>query len=61
MEAPSRIELLHKGFADLSLTTWARRREQSEQDMKGKQRETGFEPATSTLGKLHSTPELLPH
>ena len=27
MEAPSRIELLHKGFADLSLTTWARRRE----------------------------------
>jgi hypothetical protein len=25
MEAPSRIELLHKGFADLSLTTWARR------------------------------------
>ena len=26
MEAPSRIELLHKGFADLSLTTWARRR-----------------------------------
>ncbi len=28
MEAPSRIELLHKGFADLSLTTWARRRDE---------------------------------
>ncbi len=26
MEAPTRIELVHKGFADLSLTTWARRR-----------------------------------
>ena len=24
-EAPSRIELLHKGFADLSLTAWVRR------------------------------------
>ncbi len=28
MKAPSRIELLHKGFADLSLTTWARRRDE---------------------------------
>ena len=25
-EAPVRIELTHKGFADLSLTAWARRR-----------------------------------
>ena len=25
LEAPTRIELVHKGFADLSLTTWARR------------------------------------
>jgi len=35
MEAPSRIELLHKGFADLSLTTWARRHhKQKELDKK---------------------------
>ena len=25
------------------------------------ERETGFEPATSTLARLHSTTELLPH
>ena len=25
------------------------------------ERETGFEPATSTLARLHSTAELLPH
>ena len=30
MEAPTRIELVHKGFADLSLTTWARRRRTTE-------------------------------
>jgi hypothetical protein len=25
------------------------------------ERETGFEPATSTLARLHSTTELFPH
>jgi hypothetical protein len=25
------------------------------------ERETGFEPATSTLARLHSTAELFPH
>ncbi len=25
-KAPTRIELVHKGFADLSLTAWVRRR-----------------------------------
>ncbi len=30
MEAPARIELAHKGFADLSLTTWVRRRKTKE-------------------------------
>jgi hypothetical protein len=30
LEAPIRIELMHKGFADLSLTTWARRHVQEQ-------------------------------
>ena len=29
MKAPIRIELMNEGFADLSLTTWARRQQQS--------------------------------
>ena len=57
MEVPARIELAHKGFADLSLTTWARHRGETTSE-KGK-RETSLELATSTLGKLHSTTELL--
>ena len=51
MEATSGFEPEDGGFADLCLTTWLRRR---------LERETGFEPATSTLARLHSTTELLP-
>ena len=31
------------------------------QVIEGEERDTGFEPATSTLARLHSTTELLPH
>gem|GEM_PF-4750893 len=48
-----RIELTRKGFADLSLTTWVPRPMKLE-------RETGVEPATSTLARSRSTTELLP-
>lgn len=61
---------MNKGFADLCLTTWLRR---PGFQMKGEgdlclsafaaetlERETGFEPATSTLARSHSTAELLP-
>src|SRR5277367_4525299 len=58
-----------RGFADLGLTTWLPRPVQ--QALKRKalasaglqetlERETGFEPATSTLARSHSTTELLP-
>ena len=55
MEAASRFELENGGFADLCLTTWLCRRIN-----RLLERETGFEPATSTLARLHSTTELLP-
>src|SRR2546429_6372062 len=63
MEARGRIELPHKGFADLSLTTWVPRLERREIERllnKTLERETGFEPATSTLARSHSTTELFP-
>jgi hypothetical protein len=72
LEARVGIEPTHKGFADLSLTTWVPRLTQStsapdgsptaehEQTGKNLERETGFEPATSTLARSHSTTELLP-
>ena len=53
MEAASGFEPEYGGFADLCLTAWLRRHLLLE-------RETGFEPATSTLARLHSTTELLP-
>ena len=59
-----------RGFADLGLTTWRPRpflkrwaihktlaAERGQQNL---ERETGFEPATSTLARSHSTTELLP-
>ena len=76
-----RIELTHKGFADLSLTTWVPRPKTSTSDTQPAnpqaracllvtchssllteflERETGVEPATSTLARSHSTTELLP-
>ena len=71
-----RIELTHKGFADLSLTTWVPRPGGSDIVVECQrpeacsslvtrhadflERETGFEPATSTLARSHSTTELFP-
>ena len=77
LEARVGIEPTHKGFADLSLTTWVPRPTNNlasfaakvySSDNKAPQarghqileRETGFEPATSTLARSHSTTELLP-
>ncbi len=53
MEAASRFELENNGFAGRRLTTWPSRQKKME-------RETGLEPATSTLARLHSTTELFP-
>ena len=53
LEAASGFEPENGGFADLCLTTWLCRQVILE-------RETGFEPATSTLARLHSTTELFP-
>src|SRR4030095_10170923 len=74
MEAAIGIEPMDKGFADLCLTTWLRRLDcQTKGEghscclleflafaLKALERETGFEPATSTLARSHSTAELLP-
>jgi hypothetical protein len=55
-----------RGFADLGLTTWLPRRKSrlKQKALAGAglqlERETGFEPATSTLARSHSTAELLP-
>src|ERR1700692_3055684 len=72
LEARVGIEPTHKGFADLSLTTWVPRplpdnklasHAENVHRRNGTEileRETGFEPATSTLARSHSTTELLP-
>src|SRR6476660_6012625 len=77
LEARVGIEPTHKGFADLSLTTWVPRlglktplfagpesinprRGEGQQRADYMERETGVEPATSTLERSHSTTELLP-
>ena len=53
MEAASGFEPENSDFADRCLTTWLCR-------LKKMERETGFEPATSTLARSHSTTELFP-
>jgi hypothetical protein len=75
LEARVGIEPTRKGFADLSLTTWVPRPCQSARSPRRKksswgkphglvneelERETGVEPATSTLARSRSTTELLP-
>ena len=75
VEARVGIEPTHKGFADLSLTTWVPRLDcqvrlgaqaamHSSYPVFGMkvylERETGVEPATSSLARKHSTTELLP-
>ena len=54
MEAAPGFEPGNSGFADHCLPTWLCRPE------KKLERETGFEPATSTLARSHSTTELFP-
>ncbi len=57
LEAATRFELVNSGFADRCLTTWLCRQSEIFKKM---ERETGFEPATSTLARSHSTAELFP-
>ncbi len=69
VEARAGIEPAHKGFADLSLTTWVPRRTwkpgliaRTGKALLAKrlERETGLEPATLALARRCSTTELLP-
>ena len=65
VEASTRFELVHDGFADRSLTTWVRRLKKASflrdldklnaQDMEAVERKIGFEPTTLTLATLCST------
>ena len=56
MEARVGIEPTNKGFADLCLTTWLPRHNPGRSGaFRGLERETGLEPATSTLARSHST------
>ncbi len=70
LEAATRFELVNSGFADRCLTTWLCRQKKwggkcrqehgAGNAAKKMERETGFEPATSTLARSHSTTELFP-
>ena len=69
LEAAPGFEPGNRGFADRCLTTWLCRPKTGQGlEVRGKrqmnkeqmERETGFEPATSTLARLHSTAELFP-
>ena len=60
LEAPPGFEPGSQGFADPCLTTWLWRQKNSA-DALCLERETRFEPATSTLARWRSTTELFPH
>src|ERR1700730_5600295 len=67
LEARGGIEPTYKGFADLALTTGVPRLVAGWKKPRGRgtlplnlERETGVEPATSTLARSRSTTELLP-
>jgi hypothetical protein len=69
VEAATGFEPVHKGFADLSLTTWVRRRKTNKDESVSvsthlilfqMERVAGFEPVTPTLARLCSTTELHP-
>jgi hypothetical protein len=53
-KAATGFEPMNSAFAERCLTTWLRRQ------CANMERETGFEPATSTLARLRSTIELFP-
>ncbi len=58
MEAATGLEPVNNGFADRCLSHLAMPPFRWESCFL--ERETGFEPATSTLARLHSTTELFP-
>ncbi len=60
LEAPIRFELMHKGFADLSLTTWVRRQKKS-RHVAGQSGKRDSNPRHQPWQGCALPTELLPH